>query len=149
MKIAIMATLLFLTACLAESPPVQDASAGELGAQREPAPELAQLACPPLEVDAGTIEPVDVEPLIFTLDAVHCTGHWADNSDSSTRFGPHPDTGLCSFSCVWLEPKCRESWYGDQRCYPAHAAVLGELCANLGGTCALDAHGLSRWCVAP
>lgn len=92
-------------------------------------------------------EPPAPDP-ILSLPAHRCEGHWADNSDSSTRFTAHPDTGLCTFACVWEDPRCDEPWFGDPRCFPAHAAVLGGLCAELGGSCELNAERTNRYCVA-
>lgn len=108
----------------------------------------------PSDDDAGAeleqLEPCDVDEPdpILSLPAHRCAGHWADNSDSSTRFTAHPDTGLCTFACVWEDPRCDESWFGDPRCFPAHAAVLGGLCAELGGRCELNAARTNRYCVA-
>ncbi len=117
----------------------------------------------PVDVDAGdelpapsceepsepvNVPPAELEPDLLAMDAPACTGHWVDNSDVSTRLDAHPDTGKCTFACVWQEPKCRESWYGDPRCFPAHAAHLGMLCAELGGRCErAQADGLP-YCVA-
>lgn len=81
------------------------------------------------------------------LDGARCAGAWADRTDSSTRFVTHPDTGLCTFSCRWLEPKCNEPWYGDRRCFPVHVAELEQLCGTLGGTCELASDG-ERYCEA-
>lgn len=130
-------------------PPTASDEPGELA-------ELDEPPAAPLDVAGELVDPdcADDEPAqprepdpIFALPAARCAGHWADNSDSSTRFVEHPDTGLCTFPCVWDEPKCHESWYGDPRCFPAHAAVLGQLCAELGGSCELDAARSNRYCV--
>lgn len=129
--------------------------AGTLGEHDAAALELGG---PQLEPDAGELEHADagepttelgLYPWIFSQPFARCEGHWVDPSDISTRLTAHPDTGRCTFSCVWLEPKCHEPWYGDQRCYPAHAAVLGQLCAELGGSCDFDAARSSRYCVVP
>lgn len=149
--------VLFLGGCSPSTTPLH--AAGDEPRPETPAPALDELDEPgaaPLDVAGELVEPDcdDDEPAqpsgpdpIFFLPAHRCAGHWADNSDSSTRFVAHPDTGLCTFPCVWEEPKCDEPWYGDPRCFPAHAAVLGQLCAELGGTCELDAARSNRYCV--
>lgn len=86
------------------------------------------------------------QPDWLTLVHPHCAGAWADRDDSSTRFVAHPDTGLCTFSCRWLEPKCEEPWYGDPRCYPAHEQRLEQVCAELGGLCGELASDGERYC---
>ena len=140
--------LIILTLIVAACAPISNET-------EQPAPEMEgeEADQPEIETPAPIqpeIEPApEEEPLIFTLPHQRCLGHWADNSDSSTRFTAHPDTGLCTFACVWEDPRCDESWFGDPRCFPAHAAVLGELCSELGGTCALDSSASNRYCVAP
>ena len=114
-------------------------------AELAPTAELEPLSALPSAELAPTAE---LEPLIFTLPAARCAGHWADNSDPATRFVAHPDTGLCTFACVH-EGCSTTGAQWDSRCYPDHAAVLGELCANLGGTCARNADHTNRYCVAP
>lgn len=146
MSIRIILTCLFLIACAPISHNTIPADEAPELDPTEPAQPIVDESTPDQpEVDA----PASDDPLIFTLPHQRCLGHWADNSDSSTRFTAHPDTGLCTFACVWEDPRCEESWFGDPRCFPAHAAVLGELCSELGGTCALDAARSNRYCVAP
>lgn len=97
-----------------------------------PAAELDELEPVPAELDA----PAELEPvLVFELDYRHCRGAWADRDDSSTRYTPHPETGLCTFACSWQDARCDESWFGDPRCFPAHGVRLAGLCAELGGAC--------------
>lgn len=100
-------------------------------------PDQAEPPAAPLPPEESMCEndDDDTEGYLLALDASHCTGHWIDPTDSSTRLAAHPDTGLCTFACVWQEKKCAEPWYGDVRCFPAHAAQLGALCASLGGRC--------------
>jgi len=152
------AAALLLTGCGAplELEPVDDAGELEQPDELEPVdvdageleqPDELKQPAGELEPEPEACEPLEPDP-IFALPAHRCAGHWADNSDSSTRFTAHPDTGLCTFACVWEEPKCDEAWYGDPRCFPAHAAVLGQLCAELGGTCELNAERTNRYCVA-
>lgn len=104
------------------------------------AAELGELE---LEPDAAAAADVDWLALVHP----HCVGAWADRDDSSTRFTEHPETGLCTFACRWLEPKCDEPWYGDPRCFPAHELRLEQVCGELGGTCELAGDG-ERYCEA-
>ena len=124
--------------------------AGDAGELDDAGPELDDAGDAELD-DAGELgsnaECGPVADPILSLPAERCTGHWADSSDSSTRFTPHPDTGLCTFACVWEDPRCAEDWFGDPRCFPAHAAVLGQLCAELGGKCELNTERTNRYCV--
>jgi hypothetical protein len=114
----------------------------------EPTPEAPEVPqSPTCEESPESPAPTDDELNILELPAERCAGHWADNSDSSTRFTSHPDTGLCTFACVWEDPRCKEAWFGDPRCFPAHAAVLGETCANIGGTCQLNEARTNRYCI--
>lgn len=163
--LALLAALLVMTSASACAPGAEleleaDAGAEQLEAPPELEADVAQdsPATPadstlddvrPGETD-GTGECADAstDPILY-LPAHRCAGHWADNSDSSTRYTAHPDTGLCTFACVWEDPRCDEAWFGDPRCFPAYAAVLGGLCAELGGRCELDASRSNRYCVAP
>lgn len=100
--------------------------------------------------DAGELDLSDAdagELGVLLREHARCAGSWADRDDSSTRYIAHPDTGLCSFACTWLEPRCDEPWYGDPRCFPAHDAVLSDLCAELGGEC-LEASDGQAYCEA-
>lgn len=105
-----------------------------------------------LEHDAGdAAHPSETQgdaaqPDWLTLVHPHCAGAWADRDDSSTRFVAHPDTGLCTFACRWLEPKCDEPWYGDPRCFPAHEQRLEQVCAELSGSCGELASDGERYC---
>ena len=102
---------------------------------------------PILSVDAPA--ELDAPAAVFTLDYRHCRGAWADRDDSSTRYTPHPETGLCTFACTWQDARCGESWYGDPRCFPAHGARLESLCAELGGTCRKALTSDVTYCEAP
>lgn len=132
---------------------VLDSSAG--GARDLDDPACVDSACEVMpEPDAQLVEndagvmPADAGDVAWLeLEHPHCAGAWADREDSSTRFVAHPDTGLCTFACRWLEPKCDEPWYGDPRCFPAHEQRLEQVCAELGGTCELAGDG-ERYCEA-
>lgn len=130
--------LVLLVGC-GDAPAVEDLDAGDDAAPLE----LEHDAQAELEHDAGDAGDVDWLALVHP----HCAGAWADREDSSTRFVAHPDTGLCTFACRWLEPKCEEPWYGDPRCFPAHEQRLEQVCASIGGTCELASDG-ERYCEA-
>jgi len=143
-KFYCLLTLLF---CACSVPPVELPPIAEPAGPEEPSEEPAPEPEPETpEPEPETLEEPE-ELNILQLPSERCAGHWADNSDSSTRFTSHPDTGLCTFACVWEEPRCKEAWYGDPRCFPAHAAVLGVLCAETGGTCELNEARTNRYCV--
>lgn len=105
-------------------------------AQADELDELEPVPAAELDVPAELDAPAELEPvLVFELDYRHCRGAWADRDDSSTRYTPHPETGLCTFACSWQDARCDAQWFGDPRCFPAHETRLQALCAELGGSC--------------
>jgi hypothetical protein len=140
-NIIITALALLLVAC--------GAPAAELEQLRD-AGDLEHPDAAQLEHDGGALEPnsaPDQVASVLELEHARCAGAWADRNDSSTRYTPHPDTGLCTFACRWLEPRCDEPWYADSRCFPAHALRLAIVCAELGGEC-LEASDGEAYCEA-
>lgn len=135
--LVLAAGLVLLQACSSAATPAElelEPDAGDAAQQQETQGDAAQ-------------QPQQGDPDWLTLVYPHCAGAWADPTDSSTRLVAHPDTGLCTFSCRWLEPKCNESWYADRRCFPVHELELAQLCGELGGSCQLASDG-ERYCEA-
>ena len=136
MKRLIALLTIFVSACIAspETGPTPDA-----GSMVDAGP-----ASPDAAPDTGEPEPERLPTLLLPFEL--CEGQWAGD-DSSTRYTAHPDTGMCTFSCAWLDARCDEPWFGDPRCFPAHGQTLEALCQSLGGACELDVLATSTYCV--